>query len=238
MMSMTTIQKLFSTAACLALFGAASACADQADDRSTIRVEAEGRVEAKPDVVSLNVRAFTEAPKSAEAAEQNAARTQAVLKVLRKSLGPEAEISTSGFAVSPRYEQPGPNRSRVLVGYQVRNSVSVRSDDLSGIGKAIDAASAAGANEMDSLRFDVKDDSALRLKALAQATKRARQKAETIAQSLGTQVKRVISVEEMGGFAPAYRMQASSMMAKDSTPVAIGQVELTARVAMTVEFEQ
>jgi hypothetical protein len=33
-------------------------------------------------------------------------------------------------------------------------------------------------------------------------------------------------------------MQASSMMAKDSTPVAIGQVELTARVAMTVEFEQ
>ena len=70
-MSMTTIQKLFSTAACLALFGAASACADQADDRSTIRVEAEGRVEAKPDVVSLNVRVFTEAPKSAEAGQVN-----------------------------------------------------------------------------------------------------------------------------------------------------------------------
>ncbi|MDG2051938.1 MAG: SIMPL domain-containing protein, partial [Myxococcota bacterium] len=216
----------------------ASASADHAEDGSTIRVEAEGRVEAKPDLVSLNVRVFTEAPKSAEAAEQNAARTQAVLKALRKSLGPEAELSTSGYAVSPRYEQPGPNRSRVLVGYQVRNSVVVRSGDLAGIGKAIDVASAAGANEMDSLRFELKDDSTLQLKALAQATRRARQKAEVIAKSLGTQVKRVVSVEEMGGFAPSYRMQASPMMAKDTTPVAVGQVELTARVAMKVEFEQ
>jgi len=195
----------------------------------TIRVQAEGRVEAVPDRVSLAVRVVNQAPQSAET-------TRAVLSALRRVTGKGAEIKTSGYSITPRFEQAKPNTPRKLVGYQVRNSITLRSDDLEGIGAAIDAATEAGANEMDSLSFEIQDDFTLKLQALAEATRRARAKADAIAKALGTAVDRVISVEEQSGNSSPLRMQAR-FASKASTPVEVGSLTLRASVSMQVALE-
>ena len=204
-------------------------------ERPTIRVSAEGRVEAAPDVVTLNVRVVTEDRRSAVAAEENAATTQAVIAALRRATGEDAKIQTTGYALTPQFEYLKPSSTHRLTGYRVRNSVVLRSSDLAGIGRAIDAAADAGANEIDSLSFGLRDDFERRLEALAEATRRARAKADAIAAALGTKVTRVVSVEESGGFPAPVRMQAQ-FATKASTPVEVGNLELRARVSMQVEL--
>jgi len=204
-------------------------------DQSTIRVSGEGRVEASPDIVTLNVRVVTEDRRSAVAAKENAALTEAVITALRRATGAEAEIQTTGYALMPQFEYLKPSSKRRLTGYQVRNSVVLRSTDLAGIGDAIDAAADAGANEIDSLSFGLRDDFERRLEALAVATRRARAKADAIAAALGTEVERVVSVEESGGLPAPVRLQAS-FASKASTPIEVGNLELRAQVSMQVEL--
>ena len=206
------------------------------DGPSTVRVDAEGQVAAVPDIASLTVRVVTDDPRSAKAAEDNAKTTRAVLSALRRTMGHDVQLKTTGYSVTPRFEPFKPNTARKLIGYQVRNSVVLRTDDLEGIGRAIDAATAAGANEIDSLRFELRDDFALRLQALAEATRRARAKADAIAEALGTKVSRVIAVEESSGFARPLRMEAR-MTAAAATPVEVGDLEVRARVSMEVALQ-
>ena len=116
--------------------------------------------------------------------DANAATTEAVLAALRRVTGDEAEIKTTGYSVTPRFEQFEPSTPRKLVGYRVRNSVVLTSSDLKGIGRAIDAAIGAGANDIDSLSFQLRDDFEIRLQALAEATRRARAKADAIAKAM------------------------------------------------------
>jgi len=206
------------------------------DGPSTVRVDAEGRVETAPDIVSLTVRVVTEDPRSAKAAEDNAGTTRSVIAALRRTMGDDVELQTTGYSVTPRFEPFKPNTERKLIGYQVRNSVVLRTDDLKGIGRAIDAATGAGANEIDSLRFELSDDFALRLQALSEATRRARAKADAIAAALGKKVSRVIAVEESSGFASPLRMEAR-LTAKAATPVEVGDLEVRARVSMQVALQ-
>lgn len=209
--------------------------APHASEPPTIRVDAEGRIEAEPDLVSLNVSVVSEAPESAAAVEANATTTDAVLAALRRVTGDEAEIKTTGYSVTPRFDQFEPSTPRKLVGYRVRNSVVVVSSDLQGIGQAIDAAVGAGANDIDSLTFQLRDDFDLRLQALAEATRRARAKADAIAKALGTRVARVVAVESSGGFPSPLRVQ-NRFAAQAKTPVAVGGLDVTARVSMQVEL--
>jgi len=204
-------------------------------ERPTIRVNAEGVIEAAPDIVTLNVRVVTEDRRSEVAAQKNAETTQAVIAALRRAMGKEAKIQTTGYAMTPQYEYLKTSSTRRLTGYQVRNSILLRSGDLAGIGRAIDAASDTGANEIDSLTFGLRDDFAHRLKALAEATRHARAKADAIAAALGTKVSRVVSVDESGGL-PAPVLMRAQFSSKASTPIEAGNLELRAQVSMQVEL--
>jgi hypothetical protein len=150
-------------------------------------------------------------------------------------MGKEAQIQTTGYALTPQYEYLKTTSTRRLRGYQVRNSVLLRSGDLSGIGRAIDAASDAGANEIDSLTFGLRDDFEHRLQALAAATQHARSKADAIAAALGRKVARVVSVDESGS-PPSPVLMRAQVLGSAPTPVETGNLELRAQVSMQVEL--
>jgi len=202
---------------------------------STITVSGEGVIEAEPDVVTLNIRVVTEDRLSAVATRDNAATTQSVIAALRKAMGKETQIQTTGYALTPQYEYLKTTSTRRLRGYQVRNSVLLRSGDLSGIGRAIDAASDAGANEIDSLTVGLRDDFEHRLQALAAATQHARSKADAIAAALGRKVARVVSVDESGS-PPSPVLMRAQVLGSAPTPVETGNLELRAQVSMQVEL--
>ena len=163
--------------------------------RATVVAYGDATVTANPDQVKVSVGVTTKANTAQDAATQNATIVAAVIAALQKVLGANADIKTIGYSVSPNYTYP-PNSAAVLNGYTASNTLDVTSSNIANIGTVIDAATNAGANNVQSLRFSVKDETPLRAQALRQATINARTKADAIALGVSLRVGNVISVQE------------------------------------------
>ena len=115
---------------------------------------------------------------------------------LRQVLGSNSDIKTISYTVSPNYRYPKEGGEPSITGYTATNLVRVTLDDLTQVGKAIDAATATGANRIQNLRFSIKDEQGVQSQALREAAIKARQKAEALAGALGLKIQRVLAVTE------------------------------------------
>ena len=205
---------------------------------SSIRVTGEARITAKPDRVQIDVGVSTHAATSQEAAAQNARELQSVLAALRKAAGAGAELKTVSYTLNPNYRYPKGGGEPTLEGYSASNMVQVTLDDLGKIGPVIDAASAAGANQVHSIQFTLHDQDAVRAQALREAALRARADADVLASALGLKVVRVLTVEENSPRVmpiPMYRREVAMSAGAAATPVEAGTLDLSADVTLSVE---
>ena len=204
---------------------------------TTLRVAAEATVSQMPDRVYLDVGVGTESRHSQVAAARNAGVTSKVLAAVRRVAGPGAKLTTSNYSVVPQYRYFTNGRAPTRTGYAVSNVVRIRLNDLRRVAPVIDAASAAGANLQHSLRFALRDPQAARLRALADAARRARAAARALAAALGLRIVRIASVRETGptGAAPSPRIdQQAVRMQPRTTPIEWGAIHVTAGVDLTV----
>ena len=215
---------------------AARASADTGDPAaSTIRVTGEASVTSRPDRVELDLGVVTRAASSQQAATENARVAKNVVAALRGALGPKATIETVSYALQPDYQYPQQGGAPTITGYTATNIVRVTEDDLASIGAVIDAATRAGANQIDRIRFTLKDEGAAKSNALRVAALDARAKANSLASALGLQVLRIRSVEEASPTPrPLYDLALRS--AAGTTPILPGTIETTATVTLVVEF--
>lgn len=225
----------------LALPATSSAWAAPATDTAqagTVRVSGSASISAPADMVTLQIAVVTEYLSSQEAVSTNRKRSNAALEVLRKALGDEAELETLGFTLNPQYDygKVSGGNTRRLRGYEARNVLQLRTSQIERIGEAIDAAATAGSNEIQSLVFGVREPEPLRMRALAAATRNARQKADAIAKALDIDVARIRSVEEghVGVYPERARMQAFA--SDKATPIEPGAVDVSAQVTLTVDL--
>lgn len=207
----------------------------------SIQVTAEATVTAQPDQAQIEIGVVTQAPKSEVAAAQNAQRLEKVLADLRAAVGPEGKVQTVGYSLRPDYRYPSQGGGDPTIsGYTATNVVRVTLNDLSRVARAIDAATSSGANRIQALRFELKDEGGVRAQALREAATRARGKAEALAGALNLQIVRVLSVSEAGGEMPVPVMpMREAMLAKAeggvATPIEMGTVEVRATVSLIVE---
>ena len=104
------------------------------------------------------------------------------LKRSRKMRKPKLRRAITAF--SPEQDYYSGKMPKIL-GYEVKNTVTVSIDDLTQTGAVIDAATKAGANSVEGINFVLGETSPAQGDALSFATKQALAKAESIAQSLG-----------------------------------------------------
>lgn len=206
--------------------------------RPYIRAAGDATASAKPDRARLDFGVVTQAPKAGTAAAQNASETASMLAALRQSLGSAAELRTSGYSLTPNFTYPKPGGQPVLTGYTASNTIEITAGDLANLGKVIDAATQAGANNVRGLEFLLKDEEPVRAQALGEAVAKARRSAEAMAGALGVKIVRVLSVEE--GAPEVVRPMRSMAMAAApvSTPVESGNIQVRASVTLTVEIAQ
>jgi len=210
--------------------------------RPTIRVSGDSIVTVKPDEAEINIGVLTQADTAQAAATQNAQKQDAVISELKKTLG-STDIKTIGYSVSPNYRYPKEGGQPTISGYTASNIVQVKTMNLLLVGKLIDLATQSGANNIQSLRFVLKDDSIARAQALREASTKARAKAEAIAAALGLKIQRVLRVEEGGStIRPAFEMGAGEGIALRAqaapTPIETGSIEVRATITLTVEVDQ
>src|SRR5262245_40381518 len=186
------------------------------ENRRVTRVNVVGDsiIQAQPDTAILTISVVTQARNALDAQQQNATKTDAVVRALKAAAGSGAEIKTSGYSLQPQrvYKE---NQPPTITGYEARNSVSVTTSDLNKVGTIIDAAGQAGSNEVSGIAFTLRQDRPARDRALSEATREAVSKAQVIAQALGGRVVRIVEVQEEGFQqrppVPMYQSDAISM---------------------------
>jgi uncharacterized protein len=204
---------------------------------SSIRVTGQSTITANPDRAQIDIGVETHAQQSQAAATQNATRLTAVLAALRKAVGSSGEMKTASYSLNAEYEYH-PNGSRTLTGYVANNVVHVTLNDLGKVGTVIDAATDAGANEVQDVRFTLSDQQSVRAQALREAVLRAKADAGVLASTLDLKVLRIMAVESSDGGGPFQHivpMARSFAAAKAPTPIEPGTIDVTANVTLTVE---
>jgi len=220
------------------------ATATPGDNRRVTRVMITGdsTVQAQPDTAILTISVVTQNRTAIQAQQDNATKTDAVVRALKAAAGTGAEVKTSGYSVQPQrvYKE---NQPPTITGYEVRNTVTVTTSDLNKLGAIIDAAAQAGSNDISGIAFTLRQDRPARDRALGEATQEAVGKARMIANALGGRVVRIVEVQEEGFQqrppVPVYQTENFLAGAKSAvaTPIEVGSLEITSRVQVIAEVE-
>jgi hypothetical protein len=217
-----------------------SVCAQDISKVHFVRASGEATVTAKPDRAQISIGVVTRAATAQAASAQNATETTQVIDSLKSALGTNGEIKTTGYSISPQYDYSNQGHPPRVTGYEASNTVLVTDDDLSTLGKIIDAATSSGANNINGISFMLRDETPIRQKALTEATERARANAETIARALNLHVTGVLQAEptEMPTFRPMPVAEPMMAVAKAvPTPIEAGNLNVNARVTVVLQVE-
>ncbi|HWH06344.1 MAG TPA: SIMPL domain-containing protein [Gaiellaceae bacterium] len=195
-----------------------------AEPAGGITVNGSGSVSAEPDRAQLFLGVETQAETARAAVSQNAAAMRRLLGALRAAGA--TDLQTQHVSVSARS-----NDGRSIAGYAASNTVSATVRQVAQAGAVIDAAVAAGANQVSGPMLSSSNAASLYRQALAAAVADARRSAEALAQASGLSLGRITAVVE-GGSGP---MPLAEARAADgsSTPIEPGRQQVTAFVTVT-----
>jgi len=201
-----------------------------------------GEVSATPDRAVVRLGAVAQAETAGAAQGQVDAAVRGILKGIRALGIPEDKMATVQLTLTPVYRDrskgsAGEPQEPVIIGYRAGNIVRVTVDDLKILGQVVDAGLSAGANRVDGISFDLKDDGEQRRQALGLAARDAQSKAESIAGAMGVHLGRVRSVSEGGGNIVRPRMDAvSAYAAREAVSIQPGQLQVEASLTVTYDI--
>ena len=197
--------------------------------------QAQGEVQVTPDRASVMVAVETRGTTAAAAAAENARVQRAVLDALRKlGLGSD-QLSTAGYNVSPEYDYSTQRAGKGprVTGYVARNTVRAELRKIDQVGPAIDAALAAGANNIMGVSFWSSTYDQARRQALASAIAKACEDGAVMARAAGARLGRALEVSSAEMYRGPRPMQdmamarAAAAPADVPTPIEPGEMSVT-----------
>ncbi len=203
----------------------------------SVRVHGEATVTAEPDQAQFDIGVVTQAASAKAATDQNASQANALIQELRTLL-PSGDIKTVNFSVNPNYRYPKEGGPATITGYTANNTVRLLLNDISMIQKVIDTATKSGANSINRLTFMVRDEKAVRARALGEAASQAESGAEALAGSLKLKLGRLLRVEEGQPviISPPREISFGKAQSTDVTPISPGTIDVHADVNLTYEI--
>jgi uncharacterized protein len=206
----------------------------------SVTAQGEAVIIAEPDQAQIDIGVLTQARTAPDAAKENAEKLSRVLAQIKKLLRKGDEVKTTGYTLNPNYRYPQGGKPEIT-GYTAANVLQIRTGDLPGVGKLIDAGMQSGANQINRLVFTLKDDHSAQVQALRMAAQKARSKAEEMAGALGLKIIGVLSLtENERGVRPIIAqtrgMQAEALASAAPTPVETGTIEVRSSVTLTAEM--
>ena len=211
-----------------------------------LTVRGDAQLMKPADQLQISIGVVTENPDAQKALDKNSNNMRNIVEAMEKLGLSKDEYKTGRFQIRPKHSRPPPqhvaNWRPEIIGYEVTNTVLVRTKRLDLAGGLIEAANKAGANSIDSIRFGLADERKFRAEAISNATTNALADARTLAESAGVKLVRKLSInlDNAGTRPPPYvRMHAASLAAAAETgrvpPIIPGDVTVAASV--TIVFE-
>ena len=181
----------------------------------TVSVTGTYTAKAEPTQATLIIGFENKAGNAAEAQQLNADEMGNVLVALRRAGLSDDDFKTLNYNLWNRDE---PCRiyygdEECASGYYASHTLEVTTDKVDMIGRYLDVAIAAGAENIHSVRFSVDEDAQNEMKkeALEKATRDARDKADALAAGMGMKVYRVVSITDSGSNYKPYPMMYAEM---------------------------
>lgn len=215
------------------------------EDLPRLTVRGEAVLHKPADQLQLHVAVVTESEEAPAAVSENSTRMAAVIAALEKVGLGETEYQTGRFSITPRYSRPPRGASdewvRRIIGYEVSNSLAIRTKKLDLAGKIIQAANNAGANSIDAITFDLANPRTHRAEAIAAATGNARSDAAILARAADLRLVRILTITLDDSRPPMpgpqmLRAEAAYGVAAAPPPIQPGDVPVQASVTIVYEI--
>ncbi len=226
----------------LALNACAPALPAPKTENRTLSVNGTGTVYLTPDVAYIYIGVHTEDADIAEAVARNNAQTQRVVDALRKSGVAAKDIQTSNFSLWS-YQTTDPlTGENTVTKYAVDNTVYVTVRELNKLGELLNTAIGAGANNINSIQFDVSDKSAALTEARQKAVESANSLADELAGVAGVTLGDIQTISYMD-YQPmpyyGYGMGGGggAAVAAEAAPINPGQIAVSVNVSIVYEIK-
>ncbi len=163
-------------------------------NQNTITISAEGKVNAVPDLATINASVITKGSTAEKAQTDSTKKMEGVMKYIQDQGVDKKDIQTSGYNVYPEYDynQPG----QVITGYVANQTVTVKVRDNALVGKLLGGLTANGVNQIMGVSYSFDDPDDLKQQAREEALKNAREKAQKLADAAGVRLGKLVSFSE------------------------------------------
>lgn len=219
---------------------------DPALGQRVLSVVGEGIVRGRPDMAMITLGVVSDARTAGEALSANNGSMTRLLDALKAEGLEPRDLQTSNFSVEPIYTQPPPDFQGnepfepKIVGYRIRNELTLRIRDLAKVGALLDRSITLGANSVSGPVFTVADSSKLEDQARRAAVRNALHKGGLYADAADLPLGPVARIEERPVQFPQpipYGAMARQEMAADSSvPIEGGELTFRAEVYVTWEL--
>ena len=150
---------------------------------NTVFVGADGKFETAPDTALIQFNISAQADTSKEAYDQASKEADATRQVLRSNGVDPKSAEIGFFSLNPIYDWKNPKRK--IIAYQVTTSVSLKLKDFSKIAPITQQLADASVSESQSLSYTLDSTEEAKAKAVADAYRRARASAQSLATASG-----------------------------------------------------
>ncbi|HLJ74635.1 MAG TPA: SIMPL domain-containing protein [Thermoanaerobaculia bacterium] len=203
--------------------------------KHTIQVRGTGVVTVVPDRVSFTAGVATRSKSVKTAFDDNNRITQRVLQELRDHGVTDAQMRTANFSIGVDYaneQQRGADKF-----YLVQNTVTVTRDNTSDVAALVQASVDAGANDVSSVTYGVKDVAALRQTALERAYADARVQAQHLAAAAGKTIGEPIEITTEVFAMPTPMTESITVTAAPKLALEGGTRDVSATILVTFELK-
>ena len=207
---------------------------------SLFMVSGIGKASAIPDTAMASFGVTKTAP-TVETAQSQVNEVANNITSDLKALGIlEKDIQTTNYNVSPNYDYA--NGKQTTNGYTVSENVEVKIKPVEKANKAIDIATAAGANQVGGITFVLNDDEKEKLQqqATEQAIKNAKTQAQMLANAAGIQLGRIADIQtsqEQPLMLNKYALTADRVGGLPTPETQLNPGENTVNVTVTLGYE-
>lgn len=203
-------------------------------------VSGEGKATGIPDTAQISLGVTKTASTIKISQEQANTAANKIIADL-KNLGiAEKDIKTTNYSVNPNYDFSR-GGTQNITGYTVIQSLEAKITPIDIANKAIDAATADGANLVGGINFTFSDKTQkdLENKARNEAVKEAKEKAQRLAGATGIRLGKIVDVQESSSFIPRPMMVQSLETGKGGTPdtsLQPGENSITINITLSYEI--
>jgi uncharacterized protein len=218
--------------------GPASIAVQTQPPQRTITVTGTGKVTLTPDIAYISIGVHTDNASAKAAVAANNTQAQAVIAAIKGFGVADKDIQTTNFSVYPQ-QQYDTNGKVTGISYVVDNTVYVTIRDLKKLGDLLDSTVSSGANNINSIQFDVADKTGALSQARQAAVADAKKQADELTKATNVVLSQVQTISYYDSTAPITVQYAKSdaLAAPASVPVQAGSMQISTTVTIVYELK-